>query len=59
MYNNLLLRNLFTEWNIRYACESNRKEVELAGFDALDPSQDSVNNVYEVQRTMNLITLSK
>ena len=29
------------------ACESGRKEVELAGFDALDPSQDSVGNVYE------------
>tara|TARA_A100001388_G_C28731100_1_gene481500 strand:- start:613 stop:1365 length:753 start_codon:yes stop_codon:yes gene_type:complete len=48
MYNNLLLRNLFTGMvALGYACESGRKEVELAGFDALDPSQDSVGNVYE------------
>ena len=47
MYNNLLLRNLLTgQLALGYALDQGHQEVELLGFDVLDPDIDSVDNVY-------------
>ena len=47
MYNNSLLRNLFTgQLALGYALDQGHEEVELLGFDILDPDIDSVDNVY-------------
>ena len=47
MYNNKLLRNLFTgQLALGYALDQGHQEVELLGFDVLDPDIDSVDNVY-------------
>lgn len=48
MYNNQLLKNIFTgQIALGYALESGHQEVELLGFDILDPDINSVDNVYQ------------
>ena len=48
MYNYPKLKNTFCGITaLGYAAEQGYKEITLVGFDALDPSIDSVGNVYE------------